>query len=211
MDPTRQQILEYLEQHQRATANELSRALKVTAANIRHHLIILKEDGWIEATGTRAPKGRGRPTQVYSLSPERQADHLLGLTCALLDQIPPEGRAAVFSSIARNLTSTTPPLPAKYHLTHHLIHTTQRLNEMHYRAKWEAHATAPRIRLGHCPYAAILEEHPEICELDAHLLQHLLHRPVRQIARRENSPIGRLFCLFEILEPRTGEPNASTP
>lgn len=210
MNPTRQQILEYLERHQRATANELSRALKVTAANIRHHLTILKEDGWIEISGTRAPQGRGRPTQVYNLSPERQTDHLLGLTCALLDQIPPEGRAAVFSSIARNLTSTAPPLPAEYHLTRHLIRAIHSLNEMHYRAKWEAHVTAPRIRLGHCPYAAILKEHPEICELDAILLEYLLHRPVRQIARRGNSPTGRPFCLFEILEPHTGKVNSST-
>ncbi|RMF45129.1 MAG: ArsR family transcriptional regulator [Anaerolineae bacterium] len=198
MHPTRQQILEYLERNQRATAKELSRALKVTPANVRHHLRILLEDNWIEPVETRRPRGRGRPTQVYALAPQWQADNLSGLLHALLKQIPPEGRTAAFESLSKALSDAQPPLPPERHLTHHLIQTVKCLNTMHYRARWEAHATAPRIRLNHCPYAAILEAHPELCELDAHLLSHLLHRPVRQTAKRENSPTGGLFCLFEI-------------
>ncbi|GAB4536163.1 MAG: hypothetical protein Fur0018_26750 [Anaerolineales bacterium] len=201
MHPTRQQILEYLERHQRATPDELARALKVTAANVRHHLHILLEDEWITDTGSRTHKGKGRPTRVYALAAGRQADNLSGLLHTLLDQIPPEGREAAFASLAESLSGAAPPLPPERHLTHHLIQTVKCLNTMHYRARWEAHAAAPRIRLSHCPYAAIIEQHPELCDLDAHLLAHLLHRPVRQTAKRENSPSGGLFCLFEITSP----------
>ncbi len=199
MHPTRQQILEYLERHQRATAAELARALKVTPANARHHLRILVDDGWVETVERRAPRGRGRPTRVYALAPARQADNLPRLVGALLGQIPPEARAAAFDSLAEALSAHAPPLPAERHLTQHLIHTVRCLNAMHYRARWEAHAAAPRIRLNHCPYAAILEQHPELCELDARLLSRHLHRRVRQLAKRENSPSGGPFCLFEIV------------
>ncbi len=198
MHPTRRQILDYLERHQQATADELARALKVTAANVRHHAHILLEDDWIVVAGRRAQKGKGRPTRVYALAPGRQPDNLLGLLHALLARIPPEGRDSAFDSLAELLSTATPALPAERHLTHHLIQTVKCLNAMHYRARWEAHASAPRIRLTHCPYAAILEQHPELCELDARLLAHLLHRPVKQRAKRENSPSGRPFCLFEI-------------
>ncbi len=198
MHPTRQQILEYLERRQQATSAELSRALRVTAANVRHHLAILEADGWIQVTGKRPPKGKGRPTKVYALTPRRQADNLPELLCALLKGIPPATRPAVFDSLAEKLSAETPPLPPEHHLTHHLIQTVKCLNTMHYRARWEAHAAAPRIRLNHCPYAAVVEACPEVCELDARLLEHLLHRPVKQIARRKESPSGGPYCLFAI-------------
>jgi len=199
MHPTRQQILDYLERHQRATAAELGRALKVTPANVRHHLRILMEDGWVDQVEPRPPRGRGRPTRVYALTTARQPDNLSGLVGALLGRIPPQERASAFASLAEALSAHTPPLPAERHLTQHLIHTVRCLNAMHYRARWEAHAAAPRIRLNHCPYTAILEQHPELCELDAHLLSRHLHRRVRQLAKRENSPSGGPFCLFEIV------------
>jgi predicted ArsR family transcriptional regulator len=198
MNPTRQQILDHLERRRQATAAELSRALRVTAANIRHHLAILEQDGWVEVAGKRPPKGKGRPTRVYALSPRRQEDNLSGLLCALLKQIPSEERPAAFASLAETLSAHTPPLPAEHHLTRHLIQTVKCLNAMHYRARWEAHAAAPRIRINHCPYAAIVEECPEVCQLDAYLLEHLLHRGVRQIARRKESSSGGPYCLFAI-------------
>ena len=56
----RQRILAYLQSHHGVTAAEVSRALRVTPANIRHHLSILAADGRAKVVGERRPaKGAG--------------------------------------------------------------------------------------------------------------------------------------------------------
>jgi predicted ArsR family transcriptional regulator len=69
---------------------------------------------------------------------------------------------------------------------------------MRYQARWEAHADAPRLTLGHCPYAAILPEHPELCALDAALLETLLGAPATQVAKLARDGRGGMYCLFVI-------------
>ena len=69
---------------------------------------------------------------------------------------------------------------------------------MNYQAHWEAHFKYPRIILGHCPYQALLEEHPEICQLDVSLLEHLLETKVRQIDKQVINNKGFAQCIFLI-------------
>ena len=57
----------------------------------------------------------------------------------------------------------------------------------------------PRVViLGHCPYAEILPSHPELCLLDAHLLEVLLEVPVKQTARQEKTSQGLRQCVFVV-------------
>ena len=63
---TRQQILEYLQRHGRATVKDLGNLLGLTSTGIRQHLTVLERDGLVTAHEER---GRvGRPTLVYSLT-----------------------------------------------------------------------------------------------------------------------------------------------
>jgi predicted ArsR family transcriptional regulator len=72
MQSTRQQILEYMQRHGRATVKELGALLGLTSTGIRQHLTVLERDGLVDA---REERGRvGRPTLVYSLT--EQADAL---------------------------------------------------------------------------------------------------------------------------------------
>lgn len=72
MQSTRQQILDYMQRHGRATVKELGSLLGLTSTGIRQHLTVLERDGLVEA---REERGRvGRPTLVYSLT--EQADAL---------------------------------------------------------------------------------------------------------------------------------------
>src|SRR3990172_1759452 len=72
MQSTRQQILEYMQRHGRATVKELGALLGLTSTGIRQHLTVLERDGLVD---TREERGRvGRPTLVYSLT--EQADSL---------------------------------------------------------------------------------------------------------------------------------------
>ena len=77
-----------------------------------------------------------------------------------------------------------------------LSSTIERLNEMHYQARWEAGAGGPRIVLGHCPYAAVIKNHPELCQMDAALLVILLSGEVSQTAKLETGAGGLPYCAF---------------
>lgn len=71
MQSTRQQILEYLQRHGRATVKELGKLLGLTSTGIRQHLTVLERDGLVDA---REERGRvGRPTLVYSLTDKADA------------------------------------------------------------------------------------------------------------------------------------------
>ncbi len=61
---------------------------------------------------------------------------------------------------------------------------------MNYQARWEARSSGPRIVFAHCPYAMILPEHPELCQMDASLLESVLEVSVVQAARLAPSRQG---------------------
>ena len=84
MQNTRQQILAYLEEKPAAAPNEISRALHMTAANARHHLGLLVEEGFIEVIGKRGAKGRGRPARLYVLAHQAMETNIDRLVEALL-------------------------------------------------------------------------------------------------------------------------------
>ncbi len=69
---------------------------------------------------------------------------------------------------------------------------------MNYNARWEAHAEAPQVLLGHCPYRAIIQEHPELCKMDKYLLESLLDQQVDQIAKLEKDNQGIKWCVFAL-------------
>jgi predicted ArsR family transcriptional regulator len=78
-----------------------------------------------------------------------------------------------------------------------LVGATRRLNTLGYRAGWEARPGGPQIVLGHCPYAAIIDDHPELCQMDAELLAELLGQSVEQLAKLQPGPEGTPQCIFQ--------------
>jgi predicted ArsR family transcriptional regulator len=50
--------------------------------------------------------------------------------------------------------------------------------------------------LGHCPYAGIIQKHPELCRMDAALLGDLLGAPASQVAKIGPGPDGPAHCIF---------------
>ncbi len=89
-------------------------------------------------------------------------------------------------------------------LSQRLYETVRQLNQYHYQARWEAHRDAPRLILGHCPYSAVIEQHPELCQADAILLNALLHAEVHQLARLARDRQGILYCMFWVGKPDSG-------
>ena len=185
----RQKVLAYLNKTRTASAREVSRALKMSAANVRHHLRVLVSDGRLEAAAVRGREGRGRPEKVYSLPRAALGDNLAVLADALLGEA---GSGVRMEALAKQLASETNM--ASEPLARRLNLTIEKLNQMNYHARWEAGPEGPRIIFGHCPYAAIIEKHPELCRMDEALLKALMGQSAEQLSK-----IGQdksLSCVF---------------
>ena len=185
---TRQRILNHLKKTSTASAREIARALDLSAPNVRHHLGVLASDGRVEAAAA-SPRGeRGRPEKQYSLSQAALGDNLSGLVEALLAET---GATVPWEAVARRILGevepTNVPIAARLRLL------VDKLNEKHYQARWEAGADGPRVLFGRCPYAAVIEGHPELCGMDVRVLEIFLGREVRQLGKIEK---GMGVCLF---------------
>jgi len=202
MSSTRQAIIEYLQRKPGATAPEISHALHTTVQNTRHHLSILIEQGVVEITGQEISRKRGRPKILYALASQVHEHNLDGLLRALLkellQQTPPDQSQDLLQRIARKLIVFDEPTSSN--LTRRLYRAVQRLNEMHYQARWEAHTRAPHLILGHCPYLSILSEHPELCQIDRYLLDTLLEAPTEQVEKLARDSRGAAYCMFLVKE-----------
>ncbi len=188
MITARQKVLDYLKKNRAVTAREIARALKMSAPNVRHHLGILKADGRAEVMSARKREGKGRPEKLYSLSRAALGDNLAGLADILLTEAGSEVR---MEAVGKRLAGQTGiSNEASQSIAKRLASTVEKLNEAHYMARWEAGAEGPRVILGLCPYAAIIQKHPELCKMDTAMLSTLLRRDVEQ--RAKLSPM----CVF---------------
>ena len=220
MKTSRQRLLEYIDSQRVVTVEDLSRALQMTEANARYHLGILQQQGLVAVVGQRSRRGRGRPAPLYGLSEQALGHNLDKLASVLLNEslsgLPLEERDVLIHRLAQSLAGvasaydnsmeTPEPIsdPAKRAVaplaspSQRLMQAVRHLNTLHYHARWEAHALAPRVILGHCPYASLVKDHPEICRLDAALLETLLGAQVTQLAKLAPDRRGARFCMFSI-------------
>ncbi len=197
MITSRQKILAYLDKSRAASAREISRALKMSVATVRHHLRILASDGRLETAATRVSgrEGRGRPEKVYSLPSAALGNNLSALSEALLTEagsdVPME---ALAEHIARRLVGESDfagqPLAKRLNLT------VEKLNQMNYHARWEAGPSGPRFVFSHCPYAAIIERHPELCKVDDAMLRQWMGQSATQVFKAGKE--GSSVCVFVI-------------
>jgi len=196
MQSTRQRILDHLKHHGSASARQLAHAFGMTPANLRRHLGILQARGLLAALEPRPPEGRGRPEQLYALTSNAQSDNLKQLSSALLEQSRGRGQEARLKQLAvRLLGGFQAPVG---NITQRLVAAVQRLAPLGYRPRWEARPNRPQVVFGHCPYAAIIAEHPELCRMDAHMLEALLATPVEQITKLQPGPQGTPQCVFAL-------------
>jgi predicted ArsR family transcriptional regulator len=198
---TRSRILDYFRKHQAASVSEVSRALSKTGANIRHHLAVLESNDLIEFIGQRREE-RGRPVNIYGLSRRVLGNGLDGLANAMLTVWL---RNATDSALEANLRSIAlqlggEDLPGRDILpTRRLSRLVNRLNELHYQARWEAGVNGPNIILGYCPYAAIIASDPELCQMDSFLLEQWTGSPVEQTTRLQAGANGFPICAFRVI------------
>jgi predicted ArsR family transcriptional regulator len=185
----RQKVLAHLKKTRVASAREIARALNMSAPNVRHHLSVLCSDGRVEFSAINNREGRGRPEKMYSLSQSALGDNLSVLAEALLMEA---GRGLKVESVASRILDSAQftNLP----ITKRLTLLVEKLDAMHYQVRWEAGAEGPRVIFGRCPYAKVIDGHPELCKMDIALLEKALGKTVSQSVKSETS--GRGLCPF---------------
>ena len=189
MITARQKVLSYFNKMHTASVREVARALKMSAANVRHHLRVLVSDGRLEISSVREREGRGRPEKVYSIPRAALGDNLSALSDALWMEAGSSVRVeALAKRLAGESNFKSQPMAKRLNLI------VEKLNQMKYHARWEAGSQGPRIIFGHCPYAAIIERHPELCRMDEAMLKELMAQSAEQLTKigHDNS----LTCVF---------------
>ncbi|MBV6395476.1 MAG: hypothetical protein HFACDABA_01052 [Anaerolineales bacterium] len=187
----RQKVFAQLNKLGPSSARDLARTLRMSEANVRHHLRHLASDGRVTPLPS-PPRGgdqsRGRPEKVYRLSAALEGDNLAALTDALLSV---EGQKSKVENLASQILNTEQftNLP----ISKRLALLVEKLNAMHYQSRWEAGAEGPRMLFGRCPYAAVIGKHPELCRMDVSVLGNALGREVKQLGKIEK---GMGACVF---------------
>jgi DeoR family suf operon transcriptional repressor len=191
MTTTRQKVLAYLNKARSAAAREIARSLKMSPASVRHHLRVLASDGRLEVVSARGRDVKGRPEKIYCLPRSALGDNLPALSDALLTEAGSRIQVdALAERLAGQPNSMNQPLAKRLNLT------VEKLNQMNYHAHWEAGSEGPRVLFSHCPYATILEKHPELCQMDRAMLKKLTGQSARQIFRIGKE--GSTVCVFVV-------------
>lgn len=196
MQATREQILSYLQNHPPSSAEEISRYLEMTKANIRYHLDILEEEGFVRVSGKRPAGGIGRPILLYSLTAFSLGDNLIPLLGAMLSELNESpAREQTLSGIAEHCTKGS--FKRKLNRIQRFNRGVEFLNKMHYHASWEARPKGPRVVLRHCPYQDLAQTHPILCQVDENLLQAIFGPELHLIEKRdfEKNPFSP--CIFQ--------------
>jgi predicted ArsR family transcriptional regulator len=195
----RQKIIEYLGRHPDASAGQISLAVGVAAPSVRYHLGLLRSDGRIDVAGARKSASRGRPRKVFRLSERLRGSNLAGLADAALRALlrgQPRRVDRSVESLANALVAQIGTIEPAARGSGLLAALTDKLSNLHYEATWEAGAFGPRVLFGHCPYAAIVADHPELCQMDTRMLSAELGVAARQAAKIDPKLGGQAHCIF---------------
>lgn len=184
MQQTRQHILEILKDKGQATVEEIVRALSerigdITAVTVRHHLEILRGDGYVAAPEIRRRTTPGRPQHIYTLTDKALdlfPNNYRGFADELLIQLKAQFShrevnvilEGVADQMVTSANITDAPMPLR------LNQVVDYLTEQGYNAHWENTNEGYILHTGNCPYHHLSSEHRELCEMDMRMIHQLL-------------------------------------
>ncbi len=118
------------------------------------------------------------------------------------------GATAVVAGLAQRLSRELQAPQPISSATQRLAALVEGLNRLHYRSHWEAGAEGPHLIFGQCPYAAVIQRHPELCQMDARAIASLMKAEVQQKAKIAQGGAGASSCIFALkyLSARAARP-----
>lgn len=184
------------------TVNELAATLGLTDNAIRANLLTLERDGLVKQSGL--VKGFRKPHFSYSLTPEARMlfpkayDSLVnGLIAELRSRL---GSAAIVETLrsvgrrfaGRDRRSDLDSIDDRVNVT--LV----ALEELGGAATAERRNDKIVIRGEACPFADVVSEHPEACQIAEAMIEEMVGTAVRETCDRSGSP----RCRFEVTPDR---------
>ena len=202
MQPIRRRIAEILKEQGTATVAELAEQLGIAQVSVRHHLDILIGEDLVQATGVRRHDGAGRPSQVYSLTPEaaklfpQRHDAIAeGMLTEIKAALPADQVRALFLRMAEKTAAEAPALLPDQLVEERLEEVAQFLTERGYSARWETHDGRYELHACNCPYVGVADRHHELCLMDQALMQSLMPGATRYETRALH---GSSHCTYII-------------
>jgi predicted ArsR family transcriptional regulator len=176
-----------LRERGQASAQELGKALGMSPVSIHYHLNVLQREGLVETQPVR--RSIGRPHNAYSLrdsarelfpqSYHRLADRLMS---DLKERLSEQEIADLFARIAREIAAEHAVALEGKTLGQKLDALVKLLGEEGFLARIDQVGGQLRLTQYGCPYYYVAERHPEVCELDIHLISTALRAPVERQA-----------------------------
>lgn len=189
---TEQEILNLLTKSKPLSILEMAELLNLTKADIRYHIKnLLTKNKIIKISPKEGVPGR--PAFRYKISDDEFKHNLDFLTNGLISLFKDESDLLIklsdyyMSDFSPNKNQT---------IINKLNSLILKLLEMNYSPRWETQFQGPIIYFGNCPYRKLIENHPELCELDKMIISKYLNQDVeieKTIAKES------LFCKFQIL------------
>lgn len=93
------------------------------------------------------------------------------LLAEALELLSPPQQDAYLRRLAARLAG---PIPHAANPSQRLVNAVQRLNQLGYRARWEARSAGPRLILEQRPFASLEPQQPELATLETYLIEALL-------------------------------------
>lgn len=193
---TRGQIITLLRRSSR-TVDELAQALDLTHTAVRAHLAALERDGLVKQRSER--RGSGKPSSVYDLTPA--AEYLFPksygqLLNQLLDVLgerkPADDVETLLREVGRRMAADWKLPPGDLRMR--LDEAVEVLNELGGLMERETEGEMLCILGYRCPFAAVMQEHPEVCDLAETLLSELVGVPIQEQCERT----GTVPCRFVV-------------
>ncbi len=202
LSPTRSEILRLLKERGKATATELSRALKISRIAVYHHLHRLKEMNWVQVSVEH--RQRGRPAEVFSLTEKAQERFfprrydLLALT--LLDTVEDElGDKFLYKLFRRYREQLKQRLGTrKRSLKERVKALAHLLSEEGYLAKWEETDEGFWLSIPNCPIEQVAKRFPHACLTEEEFLAVVLEASV---VRQCHQVKGDACCRYFVAKP----------
>jgi predicted ArsR family transcriptional regulator len=204
LQKSRQRIVECLKRNAGATVDELAAELGVVPVTVRSHLEILERDGLVR--GEREHEGKpGRPHRVYRLTEEGEElfpRHYDRLANHLLDHlVSTQGPRRVFKlleTIAMEVADTHKERLAAKSFDERVRETTHLLSEQGCTAEYAPTDGGYRVSIFNCPYSKVVDQHPQLCTLETHLLKTLTQGEVTEVT--SGAPRGAI-CAYTVRRP----------
>lgn len=219
LQETRRHLIDILKQHGPLTVDEIVELLhqraekKVTAATVRHHLEILKENGIIDTPQVKRRNHPGRPKHLFVLTdkadtyfPTNYANLAEGLLRQIKSTLPDNQINVILEGTAQELASQA-NIPDNLTIEERLDYVTEHLNSQGYEARWrlpeDSSAEGFILETSNCPYEKVVQQHEDVCVVDVVLISSLLGVVPRRISHKtlnNNSEICAYFIPYSTKE-----------